>query len=98
LLVAQVGISGSTTIGHHAILAGQAGIAGHISIGNHSVVGPKTGVAHSVADKEIVSGGLAAMPHRTWLRLQHIIPNLPELAKQVRQLEKRLSELERPAP
>ncbi len=97
LLVAQVGISGSTTIGHHAILAGQAGIAGHISIGNSSVVGPKTGVAHSVADKEIVSGGLAAMPHRTWLRLQHVIPNLPELFKQVRQLEKRLSELERPA-
>ena len=98
LLVAQVGISGSTTIGHHAILAGQAGISGHINIGDGAVVGPKTGVAHSIPDKEVVSGGIQAMHHRTWLRLQHVIPNLPDLFKQVRQLEKRLSELERPVP
>jgi UDP-3-O-[3-hydroxymyristoyl] glucosamine N-acyltransferase len=98
LLVAQVGISGSTTIGHHAILAGQAGIAGHISIGNGAIVGPMTGVAHSIADKEIVSGSPAAMPHRTWLRLQHVLPNLPDLLKQVKQLEKRVAELERKTP
>ncbi len=96
LLVAQVGIAGSTTIGQRAILAGQAGIAGHIHIGDGAVVGPKTGVAHSVPAKEIVSGGLAPMPHRTWLRVQHVVPNLPELVKQVRHLEKRVSELERP--
>jgi UDP-3-O-[3-hydroxymyristoyl] glucosamine N-acyltransferase len=95
LLVAQVGISGSATIGHHAILAGQAGIAGHISIGNGAVVGPKTGVAHSVADNEIVSGSVVAMPHRTWLRLQPIIPTLPEMHKKIGQLESRLEELEK---
>jgi UDP-3-O-[3-hydroxymyristoyl] glucosamine N-acyltransferase len=97
LLVAQVGIAGSTTIGRHAILAGQAGIAGHIDIGDGVIVGPKTGVAHSLPAKQIVSGGVAAMPHRTWLRVQHIIPNLPEMAKQIRELEKRISELERAA-
>ena len=95
LLVAQVGIAGSTTIGHHAILAGQAGISGHIEIGNRAVVGPKTGVAHSVPDNQIVSGGGAAMPHRTWLRVQQTLPNLPDLQKHVRQLEKRLAELEK---
>jgi len=94
LLVAQVGISGSTTIGHHAILAGQAGISGHIAIGNNAIVGPQTGVGKSVPDNQIVSGGIAAMPHRTWLRLQPIIPLLPEMQKQVRQLEKRLKALE----
>lgn len=98
LIVAQVGIAGSATIGRHAIIAGQAGIAGHIHIGDGAVVGPKTGVAHSVPDKEIVSGGLAAMPHRTWLRLQHVMPGLPDLVKQIRQLEKRVAELEQPAP
>lgn len=98
LLIAQVGIAGSVTIGHHAILAGQAGIAGHISIGNGAIVGPMTGVAHSIADKEIVSGSPAAMPHRTWLRLQHVLPNLPDLLKQVKQLEKRVAELERKTP
>ncbi|RJQ76865.1 MAG: UDP-3-O-(3-hydroxymyristoyl)glucosamine N-acyltransferase [Desulfobacteraceae bacterium] len=95
LLIAQVGIAGSTTIGHHAILAGQAGISGHISIGNGAIVGPKTGVAHSVPDQQIVSGGMAAMPHRTWLRVQPVLPNLPELQKQVRALENRLTQLEK---
>jgi UDP-3-O-[3-hydroxymyristoyl] glucosamine N-acyltransferase len=95
LLVAQVGIAGSTTIGHHAILAGQAGIKGHISIGNHAIVGPQSGVGHSVADNEIVSGGVVAMPHRNWLRLQPILPNLPEMVKKIRSLEHRLEELEK---
>jgi len=94
LLVAQVGISGSTTIGHHAILAGQAGINGHISIGNNAIVGPKTGVSKSVPDNQVVSGAIAAMPHRTWLRLQPVLPNLPDLQKQIRVMEKRLEALE----
>jgi UDP-3-O-[3-hydroxymyristoyl] glucosamine N-acyltransferase len=94
LLIAQVGIAGSTTIGHHAILAGQAGISGHIRIGDAAVVGPKTGVGHSVPDKQIVSGGIAAMPHRTWLRLQPILPLLPELHKKIKALENRLERLE----
>ena len=86
------------TVGNDVVIGTGAVALGPITIGDGAIVGPKTGVAHSLAPKEIVSGGVVAMPHRTWLRLQHIIPNLPELAKQVRQLEKRLSELERPAP
>ncbi|MBR9982382.1 MAG: UDP-3-O-(3-hydroxymyristoyl)glucosamine N-acyltransferase [Desulfatitalea sp.] len=96
LLVAQVGISGSTTIGHHAILAGQAGISGHLTIGNGAIVGPQTGVGKSVPDGQVVSGGIAAMPHRTWLRLQPILPQLPDLQKKLRDLEKRLAALESP--
>jgi UDP-3-O-[3-hydroxymyristoyl] glucosamine N-acyltransferase len=95
LLIAQVGIAGSTTIGHHAILAGQAGISGHISIGNRAIVGPQSGVGHSVPDNQIVSGGIVAMPHRTWLRLQPILPVLPDLQKQVRALENKLQQLEK---
>jgi UDP-3-O-[3-hydroxymyristoyl] glucosamine N-acyltransferase len=97
LLVAQVGISGSTTIGHHAILAGQAGIADHISIGNGAIVGPQTGVGHNIGDHHVVSGGINAIPHRTWLRLQHVIPNLPDMYKQMKQMEKRIAILEKEA-
>lgn len=94
ILVAQVGIAGSTTIGHHAILAGQAGIAGHISIGNETIIGPRTGVAHSIPDKQIISGAVVGMPHRTWLRFSQVLPDLPDLFKKVRQLEARIAELE----
>ncbi len=38
------------------------------------------------------------MPHQTWLRLQKVLPLLPDLAKQVRQLEKRVAALQSGQP
>ena len=93
LLVGQVGISGSVKIGKNAILAGQAGIAGHLSIGDNAIVGPQAGVAKSVPDGETVSGS-SAMPHRLWLRMQRILPNLPELAKKLSEVDRRLKKFE----
>lgn len=93
LLVAQVGISGSTTIGRHVILAGQVGVAGHLHIGDHVMAGGQSGIAGDVAAGEVVSGS-AAMPHKVWLRVQRLMPRLPELKKQVASLEKRLQRLE----
>lgn len=94
VIVAQVGIAGSTSIGHHAILAGQAGISGHLDIGNHVTVGPMTGVGKSIPNGEVVSSGTNAMPHRTWLRVQHVIPTLPDMKKKLADLEKKLADLE----
>ncbi len=94
VVVAQVGISGSVTIGKNAVLAGQAGIAGHLTIGNGATVGPQTGVGKSVPDGQIVSSGIPQMPHRLWLRVQRLIPKLPELSKRLSGLEKRLKMLE----
>lgn len=93
LLVGQVGISGSVTIGKNAIFAGQAGVAGHLNIGNNAIVGPQAGVVKSVPDGETVSG-TPAMPHRMWLRVQRIIPKLPELAKKLSGIDQRLKKLE----
>jgi UDP-3-O-[3-hydroxymyristoyl] glucosamine N-acyltransferase len=93
LLVAQVGIAGSATIGKHAILAGQAGITGHLTIGDNAVIGPQAGVGRSVPDGEVVSGS-PEMPHKLWLRVQRIIPGLPELKKKLSELEKRMNKVE----
>ena len=41
LLVAQVGISGSTRLGNHVVLAGQVGVAGHLEIGDRVKVARK---------------------------------------------------------
>ena len=95
IIVAQVGIAGSTQIGHHAIIAGQAGIAGHLTIGSHVTVGPMTGVGRSISDGEVVSSGSPSMPHRTWLRVQRVIPTLPEIKKKIATLEKQLADLEK---
>ncbi len=93
ILVAQVGISGSVTIGKNAILAGQAGIAGHLNVGDNAIVGPKAGVAKSVPEGQVVSG-VVAMPHKLWLRVQNVLPKLPEFIKKVSKIEKRLNKIE----
>ena len=94
VLVAQVGISGSVTIGNHAILAGQAGVAQHLTIGNRTTVGPQAGIGKSVPDGQIVSGS-PGMPHRLWLKASNIIPTLPDMKKKIRELERRVEELEK---
>lgn len=93
VLVAQVGIAGSTTIGSHAVIAGQAGIAGHLRIGDRVTVGPQAGIAQDVDSGQIVSGS-PEMPHRTWLKVNRIIPRLPEMRKKIRELEERLQKIE----
>jgi UDP-3-O-[3-hydroxymyristoyl] glucosamine N-acyltransferase len=93
VIVAQVGISGSVTVGKHVILAGQAGISGHLSIGDNAIIGPQSGIAQSVPEGEVVSGS-PEMPHRTWLRVQRILPGLPDLKKQLSRLESRLAAIE----
>ena len=90
LLVAQVGISGSTKLGKHVILGGQAGVAGHIEIGDNVQAAGGTGIIKSVPEGEII-GGLPAMPHRLWLRTSGLIRRLPELFNRLKALEKRLA-------
>lgn len=93
VLVSQVGISGSVTIGKHAVLAGQAGISGHLTIGDNTTIGPQAGVAKSIPGGEVVSGS-PGIPHRLWLRVQQLIPKLPEFKKKLSEIEKRLKKIE----
>ncbi len=93
VLVAQVGISGSVTIGKHVILAGQAGVSGHLAIGDDVTIGPQAGISKSVQSGAVVSG-TPEMPHRLWLRVQRIIPRLPELKKKLSEIENRLKKIE----
>jgi UDP-3-O-[3-hydroxymyristoyl] glucosamine N-acyltransferase len=97
VLVAQVGISGSTEIGPHAILAGQAGVAGHLKIGAGAVVGAQAGVTKDVPPKAFVSGYPAA-PHDKATRLHAHLNRLPQLKEKVADLEKRLARLESRLP
>ncbi|MGD9331789.1 MAG: UDP-3-O-(3-hydroxymyristoyl)glucosamine N-acyltransferase [Desulfobacterales bacterium] len=94
VLVAQVGISGSSSLGRHVVLAGQVGVAGHLDIGDHVMVGGQSGIASDVPSGQMISGS-PTMPHKTWLRVQRIIPRLPELRKKIVALEKGLQRLQK---
>jgi UDP-3-O-[3-hydroxymyristoyl] glucosamine N-acyltransferase len=93
IIVAQVGISGSTVLGDHVVLAGQVGIVGHIEIGDGASVGAQSGVSKSVKAGERMFG-YPAMPLRQAKRIEASIRNLPELIQTVRALKRRVEELE----
>src|SRR5207237_8713952 len=67
LLVAQVGIAGSTELGDYVVVAGQSGFAGHLTIGNRVQVAAKSAVLDDVGDGEKVMG-IPAVPFRQFAR------------------------------
>lgn len=89
LIVAQVGIAGSSVIGKRVIVAGKAGISGHLRVGDGAIVGPGAGVLSDVKPGEIVSG-IPAMPHKLWLKVAAVLSKLPEIRKKIMALEKQL--------
>ncbi|MGE5311648.1 MAG: UDP-3-O-(3-hydroxymyristoyl)glucosamine N-acyltransferase [Nitrospirota bacterium] len=93
VIVAQVGISGSTRIGKGVVLAGQVGVVGHLDIGDGVRVGAQAGVTKSIpAGQEVL--GSPAVAYREFVRTSGMISRLPDLRKKVMDLEKRLEQLE----
>ncbi len=96
IIVAQVGISGSTVLEDYVTLGGQAGLVGHIRIGRGAMVGAQSGVSKSVPADTVVTG-YPAIPHSTWKRLQAFTQKLPDLFRRAKHIEERLTEAERQA-
>ncbi len=95
LIVAFVGISGSTRLGDYVTMAGQAGTVGHVSIGDHATVTGRGGVTTNLAGGQVYSGR-PAKPFREDMKLQAHVRRLPKLAERVKALEAAL-QLKAPA-
>lgn len=67
VIVAQVGISGSTVLEDFVAIGGQAGIAGHLTIGMGAKVGAQSGVMNNVPSGEQVIGS-PAFPQKQFFR------------------------------
>ncbi len=57
------------------------------------MVGGRGGATNDVESNQIVSG-MPLMPHRQWLKSAMTLPKLPEMRKEMKQLKKRIDELE----
>ncbi len=75
LLVAQVGIAGSTELGDHVVVAGQSGFSGHLKIGNRVQVAAKSAVLDDVPDDAKVMGS-PAMPFRDFARREALLKRM----------------------
>ncbi len=85
---AQVGIAGGAVIGDRVILAGQVGVNNRVKVGNNVIASSKCGIHCDINDGEVISG-FPAMQNKSWLRSSSVFKKLPELAKKLRQLDKK---------
>lgn len=86
-------VAGSTKLGAGTVLGGQVGVIGHLEIGAGARVAAGSKVMQDVAPGT-ENGGYPAVDQRAWLREQAAVQRLPELLKQVRELRRRVEELE----
>lgn len=92
LLVAQVGLAGSTILGRNVVMGGQSATAGHLTIGDQVMVAARGGV-HNDQPKGAVLGGAPAIPIRQWAKASAIFAKLPELQTKIRNNSKAIAEL-----
>jgi UDP-3-O-[3-hydroxymyristoyl] glucosamine N-acyltransferase len=95
LIVAQVGIAGTTSTDEYVTLAGQVGVAGHLHLGRRVTVTAKSGVSKSLW-KEGVYRGIPALPVEEYNRHQVFLRQIEKYVKKLwNDVTRRLEEIER---
>ena len=93
VLCAQVGIAGSTKVGEWCTFTGQVGVAGHLTIADRTTLGAQTGLPGSVRKPGQTLMGYPAMDPKVFARSSAVFKTLPEMAAQLRELQKEVEEL-----
>ena len=93
IICAQTGLAGSSILEKNVLLAGQVGVSGHLTIHDNVIVYAQSGIGGDVAAGRIVSGS-PAFDAGDWRRAVTTFQKLPDLVKSMRQLEKRVAQLE----
>lgn len=96
-LVAQVGLGGSTVLEERVFFMGQAAAAGHLRVGAGCFVAGRAAVVRDAPAGSRLWGN-PAQPERGWHRSMAWFRRLPELARRLRALERRLGLPSRPDP
>jgi UDP-3-O-[3-hydroxymyristoyl] glucosamine N-acyltransferase len=85
LIMAGVGIAGSTRVGNDAILAGHVGVTDHLVIGDRARIAAKSAIFGDVPAGASFSGH-PARPHRQFLRAQAAMYRLAPIIDEVEEL------------
>src|SRR5580700_3069480 len=93
IICAQAGLAGSSILERNVLLAGQVGVSGHLTIHDDAIVYAQSGIGGDVAPGARISGS-PAFAASDWLRAITAFAKLPELLKTVRELKKRIEQLE----
>lgn len=93
-MAGQSGLAGSSSIGSNCLVGGQVGIAGHLSITDGVTVMQDNGVLSSITQRGQYSMGFGVQPAAKNRRIAVRVKQLDEMARTIRNLEKRLASLE----
>lgn len=87
IIVAQTGLSGSTSLGRYVTLAGQVGTVGHIHIGDRTTITGRSAVTKDVPPGQVWRGA-PARPIRESMAIEALTQRLPEIYERLQALEK----------
>ena len=93
LLVAQVGLSGSSTLGRNVVFGGQASTVGHQTVGDGTMVAGRSAV-HGDQPPGSRLAGVPAIDGKHWFKCVTAFAKLPDLLKDVRRIKKELARLD----
>ncbi len=86
------GVAGSVVIGKNCTIAGAVGINGHLNITDNVHITGKSMVTKSIKESGVYSSGITLQTNKNWRRSVARFKQLDEMAKRLKQLEKRLKE------
>ena len=97
VMSAQAGVAGSTKIGEWCMLGGQVGVAGHITLGDRVYAGAQSGLSggRKLKNGNCTVMGYPAIEHQNFARSAAAYKNLPDLVKQVNELQNEIDELKK---
>ena len=95
IICSQAGLAGSSILKKNVLLAGQVGISGHLTINDNAIIYAQSGIGGDVPAGAVMSGS-PAFDARVWLRAITAFQKLPAMVSTIRELEKRVAELESP--
>jgi len=90
-MAAQTGISGSARIGSRNRFGGQVGMVGHIETADGVIIEAQSGVSKPLTTPGAYLGS-PAKEHRTALRMEAALRQLPRLLQEVRELQRVVEE------
>ena len=91
LICAQVGIAGSASTGDYVVMGGQVGIADHVVVSPQTRIGAQSGVISDAKQDKYF--GTPARNAAKFMRETAALGKLPDMLKQIRELEKQLNAL-----
>lgn len=95
VMSAQVGLAGSTKIGSWCMVGGQAGFSGHIQVADKTFVGAQCGVIKNTKGDGETLIGSPAMDPKMFFKAKAIYAKLPDMYRQIAQLQREIDELKK---